>query len=351
MKIAVIGLGVAGLSMAARLAQAGHAVDGFEQFELMHARGSSHGDTRIMRMTPGEGEAYVALATRAAPIWRLWEHESGRALIDWRGGVMAGPPGSAFVRACAALSAYYAHPAATLTPSIIAHATDGGLRFPSDWEICRQSDCGTVHADAVRGFLIEHARRNGARLHPQTRMAPEDAAQHFDRVIVAAGGWAAKLAPAHLRVERRVLGWFKTRSLVPVICVDDEAGVYGMPTPDGLYKIGLHAVGEAVDPDDVGEPDAEDAALLAEHAALYLRLDDPDPIRMARCLYTLTPDSHFLIRPWSEDERVLIFSCCSGHGFKYAPAFGELALDWLEGRPLPVAFTGAAGAGFTPLGG
>ncbi|HWA01472.1 MAG TPA: FAD-dependent oxidoreductase [Caulobacterales bacterium] len=351
MRIAVIGLGIAGLSIAARLAQAGHGVEAFEQFELAHARGSSHGDTRIIRMTPGEGEPYIELARRAAPLWRVWEHEHGRPLIDWIGGVMAGPPGSAFVRACEELSLRHAHPAAALTPSIVAHATDGALRIPSDWEVCRQGDCGVVQADAVRTFLIRFAVQSGARLHASSPLSPAEAALRFDRVICAAGAWNARLMPERLRVERRVLGWFRTRPHAPVICIDDAAGVYGMPAPQGLYKIGLHAVGDACDPERVAEPNERDAALLAKHAALYLQLDAPAPVRMARCLYTLTPDSHFLIAPWPREPRVLVFSCCSGHGFKYAPAFGELALDWLEGRDLPPAFTGAGGVAFTPLGG
>src|SRR5215470_12302934 len=66
MKVAVVGLGIAGLIISARLALAGHDVSGFEQFGAMHEEGSSHGDTRITRLTPGEGEIYVALARRAA---------------------------------------------------------------------------------------------------------------------------------------------------------------------------------------------------------------------------------------------------------------------------------------------
>ena len=95
MKIAVVGLGVAGLSISARLALAGHDVSGFEQFELTHERGSSHGDTRIMRLTPGEGEVYARLARRAQPIWRTWEGLAGRPLIEWTGGVIARPDASA----------------------------------------------------------------------------------------------------------------------------------------------------------------------------------------------------------------------------------------------------------------
>ncbi|MES1201988.1 MAG: FAD-dependent oxidoreductase [Pseudomonadota bacterium] len=350
MKIAVIGLGIAGLSIATRLAQAGHDVDGYEQFDLMHAHGSSHGDTRIIRFTPGEGDAYVDLAARAAPLWNAWSAASSAALINWTGGLMAGPPGSAFVASCAALSARYGHPFQAMSPAAVAAETAGGLHFAEDWEIVRQSDCGVVYADRVRAFLIPHAQAAGARLHAHTAMTPAKALATHDRVILAQGAWNAPLMPNSLRAERRVLAWFEAGRDLPVICVDDEAGVYGMPTPDGLYKIGLHAVGELVDPMQVRDPDDADAALLSAYAARYLRLEAARPVQMARCLYTLTPDSNFLITPAPFDARALVFSACSGHGFKFAPAFGELALDWIEGRALAAAFAGA-GAAFTPLGG
>lgn len=349
MKIAVVGLGVAGLSICARLAGAGHAVDGFEQFALMHANGSSHGDTRIVRRTPGEGEAYVRLYGRADPIWPAWEEANGAPLMTWTGGYMIGPPGSAFVHSCALLDERYGGWGRPLNGARMGAATNGALRFPDDWDVFEQADCGVVHADAVRAFLIEHARDRGARLHENVRIAApiESAAlridgetRAFDRVIVSAGGWARTLLPEfapRLSVRRRVIGWFDFNSggapaNLPVICVDNEVGLYGMSTPDGRYKIGLHTQGDSVDPDRVEEPTAADAAPLSAQIGAHLPLCDPAPVRMARCLYTMTADENFLVAPSRADARVLLFSCCSGHGFKYAPAYGELALDWLEER-------------------
>lgn len=342
MKIAVVGLGIAGLSIAARLALAGHDVSGFEQFEPMHARGSSHGDTRIMRLTPGEGELYVRLARRAAPMWRTWEGFAGQPLIEWTGGLMAGPRGSAFVAACQRLSG---KPAAPMRGDAIHPLTRGAIAMPYEWDVLRQDDCGVIAADAARAFLLRQAPRWGAKLFhgvkvaapiegPALRVGGETLG--FDAVIVAAGAWARTLAPAlagKLSVRRRVAGWFSTPVLrqLPVICVDNEDGVYGMPAPRGLYKLGLHSVGGAADPDDVREPNAEDEAMLSAHARLMLPQHDPKPVRMARCLYTVTPDENFLIAPSPAHPRVLIFSACSGHGFKYAPAFGQLAEEWLNG--------------------
>lgn len=363
MRVAVVGLGIAGLSICARLALAGHDVTGFEQFDPLHERGSSHGDTRIMRLTPGEGEIYVRMATRAVEVWRTWEGLAGRPFIEWTGGLMAGPRGSAFVAACQSLSRT---PASLLRGDAIHALTRGYLALPYEWEVFRQEDCGVIAADAARAFLLRQAPRWGAQLRHDLRIegpieSPTltiDGASHsFDAVIVSAGSWAGKLLPefrGKLAVKRRVVGWFRTETprLLPVVCCDDEPGLYGMAAPRGLYKFGFHAIGGPTDPDQVREPDQEDASLLSHHAALLLPKHDPKPVRMARCLYTVTPDENFLITPSRAHPRVLLFSACSGHGFKYAPLFGELAQEWLEERPSEelLALSGGSALGVNRLG-
>jgi sarcosine oxidase len=356
MKVAVVGLGIAGLSICARLALAGHDVSGFEQFEPLHKRGSSHGDTRIMRLTPGEGEIYVRLARRANAIWRAWEGLAGRPFIEWTGGLMAGPRGSAFVAACQRLSRT---PAALIRGDAIHALTRGAIALPYDWDVFRQEDCGVIAADAARAFLVKQATLWGAKLHhnvavvapiESTKLAINGETLGFDAVIVAAGAWAGTLLPefaGRLAVKRRVVGYFRTETprLLPVVCCDDEVGLYGMPAPRGLYKFGFHAFGGATDADCVREPDADDEKLLAQHAALLLPSHDPKPVRMARCLYTVTPDENFLMAPSAADERVLLFSPCSGHGFKYAPVFGQLAEEWLNDKPSPELLAFLRGGG------
>jgi sarcosine oxidase len=355
MKVAVVGLGIAGLSICARLAVAGHQVSGFEQFSPLHEFGSSHGDTRMMRLTPGEGDVFVKLARRAGALWRVWEGLNGGPLIEWTGGLMAGPQGSPFIAACARLSA---KPAAPMRGDAIHALTRGYIAMPYEWDVLRQEDAGVIGADATRMFLLRQGPRWGAKFFHNCRVeAPIEGLtlringqpQSFDAVIVAAGGWAGTLLPefaGKLAVRRRVMAWFATPEprLLPTMFIDNEDGVYGMPTPRGFYKLGLHAIGGAVDdPAHVHEPDAEDAKTLSAHAQLLLPKHDPNPVRMARCLYTVTPDEGFLIAPSASHERVLVFSACSGHGFKYAPVFGELAEEWLDGRPSPELETLARG--------
>jgi sarcosine oxidase len=344
MKVAVVGLGIAGLSICARLALAGHDVSGFEQFDPMHEEGSSHGDTRIMRLTPGEGEIYVALARRAGTAWRTWEGLAGQPLIEWTGGLMAGPRGSPFVAACQRLSR---KPAALLRGDAIHPLTRGYIAMPYEWDVFRQEDAGVIASDAARAFLLRQAPRWGAKLFHRTKIAApieglsltiDGDKRDFDAAIVSSGAWAGRMLPefaGKLEVKRRVVGWFETAEprLLPVICADNDVGVYGMPAPRGLYKVGLHAIGGATEPDDVREPSETDAAQLSEYVAPLLPKHNPRPVRMKRCLYTVTPDENFIIKASAAHERVLMFSACSGHGFKYAPVFGELAQEWLMGVP------------------
>jgi sarcosine oxidase len=259
---------------------------------------------------------------------------------------MAGPHGSSFVAACQRLSD---KPAAVMRGDAIHVLTRGYIAMPYEWDVYRQTDCGVIAADAARAFLLRQAPRWGAKIAHSTRIeAPIEGTtlkingetHAFDAVIVAAGGWAGKLLPefaGRLAVKRRVVGWFETEAprMLPVICIDNEEGVYGMPAPRGLYKIGLHAVGGAADPDDVREPDERDAALLREQIEVLFPKHKPQPVKMARCLYTVTPDENFLITQSSASERVLLFSACSGAGFKFAPVFGELAEEWLNGKASP----------------
>ena len=255
MKIAVIGLGIVGLSVCTRLAKAGHEVAGFEQFELMHANGSSHGDTRIIRLTPGEGPLYADMAQRAHEIWQFWERQAGVQLLQWSGGLMAGPPGSAFVASCVALGSEKSR--ALLRGDAIYYLTRGALAFPREWDVCRQDDCGVTYADPARKFLIDYARECGAKLHASAKIATpvtgttltiDGEPSTFDAVIVAGGGWAGKLLPEFAKrfiVRRRVVGWLKPHKEMappPVVCVDND-GVYQYSS---FFGGALYTAGKAI---------------------------------------------------------------------------------------------------------
>lgn len=350
--IAVLGLGLAGSSIAATLAERGHRVTAIEQFAALHERGSSHGDTRIYRRVPHEGPQYVPLAATSWDGWRRWGGLAGEDLLVACGGIQAGPAGSASVARCASLAEEYGYPCEMLSAAAV-NARHTHFNLPTDWEAAFQPDSGFVRPDATLGFLHAHARANGARLLFDTKVQGIDPSPAgitlataagpitADRLVVAAGAWLGRLLPGvgpALQPERRVIAWFNPRrpapladGRLPIFIFAADGGWYGMPTPDGLVKLGHDKhLRQAIDPDAATiQPDATDADLLGSCISRYFRGVDAVPAKMRACIYTLSPDVHFSMDRHPEDARISVFACCSGHGAKYAPAYGEIAADFV----------------------
>jgi sarcosine oxidase len=354
--VIVLGLGIAGSSIAATLAQRGHKVTAIEQFAPLHDRGSSHGDTRIFRRVPHEGPAYVELADISLKGWQQWNQQSGEDLYLQTGGIDAGPESSPMVRASEALCLHYEQPFELLSGASLNHRHPH-YNLPADWHVLFQPASGVVHPDATRTFLHAQGRAAGATLlHSTPVLAIEPSptsvtvrtatgSHTADQLIVAAGSWLPTLFPEldlHLTPERRVLAWFDPVATPipqnsPIFIFDAEGGWYGMPTPGGRLKLGHDKhLRQQIDPDNPPiDPNEEDAAFLSTCIRRYFTNLDPEPAEMKPCIYTLTPDNNFLIDRHPNHDNVLLFSCCSGHGFKYAPAYGEIAHSLLNNTPTP----------------
>ncbi len=354
-RVVVLGLGITGSSIAAALARQGWAVTGIEQFAPLHERGSSHGDTRIYRRIPHEGAIYVELAARAWDGWLDWSESAHEDLLVPCGGIDAGPADSPIVMEAEALCRLYGQD----------HELFGGAAFnrrfphfslPSNWKVVYQRSSGIVRPDATRRFLHAMAKAEGAKLMHDTRATldlstadvyVEGEPLTSDFLIVAAGSWLSKILPdlpLVPRPERRVMAWYRpiavenlTDGRLPVFILDADGGWYGMPTPDGAVKIGHDKhLRQLIDPDDPpGPPDAADAARLAGCIASYFTGFSETPSALKPCIYTLADDHHFVIDWHPMHSRILIFSCCSGHGFKYAPEYGAIAADLLGGKSRP----------------
>ena len=94
----VVGCGAMGSAVSYNLAARGIKVMTLERFELNHEFGSSHGQTRIIRLAYYEDERYVPLMKRAFESWRELEQKSGRRLLEMTGGLMIGRPDGELVR-------------------------------------------------------------------------------------------------------------------------------------------------------------------------------------------------------------------------------------------------------------
>jgi sarcosine oxidase len=231
------------------------------------------------------------------------------------------------------------------------------FRLPSAWDVVYHPGSGFVRPDATRAFLHRLATAAHATVRhdagkAQIDLSPTGVRVHVagetltgDLLIVSVGSWLPKILPnlpLAFRAERRVMAWYRpetpfgrTAGELPIFILDADGVWYGMPTPDGMIKIGNHKhFSEPIDPDQpTKDPDGADLQRLAPCAQNYFTGLSKMPVALKQCIYTLTDDHHFVIDRHPQHPHVLIFSCCSGHGFKYAPEYGAIAADLVSGKP------------------
>lgn len=349
MKVAVIGLGAVGGSAARFLAQAGHDVTGFEQFRIGHDRGSSHGESRIVRYTYPD-PFYSDLMAASFPLWDALEREAQERFIERCGCLFLGPAGHPEMTAIAAALSQAGRAFETLS----AEATTArfpALRLRPGEEAVFQDEGGFIRAGATVAATARLALRAGAALREQTPVAAiEERAgrvrvrtgdgreETFDAVIVSAGAWAGKLLAGSglpLKVTRQEVVYLgiarHPERFAPdrlPVWVDAATYDYGFPSDGGVagVKISLHRPGEICDPDAVRpEPDAEFLRARAAYAASRLPDLDPAPVQTLVCLYTTTPDEDFIVDRVPGLANVWLASACSGHGFKFSILIGKIA--------------------------
>jgi sarcosine oxidase len=288
----------------------------YEQFELGHARGSSHGRSRIFRLAYAEPE-YVRLAQEALPLWRALEAESGETLLELYGLVEV-------VRTLEESTAQ------TLEACGVAwERLDGDeaerrypIHVPEESFVVVQPEAGIVRADrALRAFA------RGLDVHEETRVTPGEV--DADVVVITAGSWVNELLdePLPVKTTRETLCYFRPdadgRPIPSVVSFKPDRhthDMYSLADPKYGVKVGAHHAGPEVDPNVPGNPQPELIDRIAAWANETYRLAHPEPAAAETCMYTTTADETFILE---RRGRLVIGSPCSGHGFKFAPAIGE----------------------------
>ena len=352
--VIVIGLGAMGSATLYHLAKRGVRVLGLEQFSPLHDRGSSHGDSRIIRETYFEHPLYVPLVQRAHELWRALEEASGASLLTLDGGLMIGPAEGTVVTGTLRSAREHNLPHEILSPEEVAK------RFPAfsvipDVVAVLDPRAGYLDPEACTKAHIDLAARAGAAMHFNERVLAWDAANHGARVITAAGEYASEklvlsagswlnslLGELHLplEIERQTVSWFDPpapaanykSSRFPIYAYEFKAGVicYGFPELARGVKASVMHDGGVFRSPDVIDRTVTEADLRPLRSALHDVLPDlsRSPVRdSTTCIFTNTPDHDFVIDFHPEHSNVLISSPCSGHGFKFASAIGELQAD------------------------
>jgi sarcosine oxidase len=350
----VIGLGGMGAAAAFHLARRGRRVLGLEQYGLLHDRGASHGLTRIIRLAYHEHPSYVPLLRRSYELWHELETLAGETLLITTGSIEGGPQDGPTFRG--ALEAARIHD----LPHEVLDVAELRRRHPAYGDLAPttrvvfQPDGGFLLAERTLLAHINQAMAHGAELHFHELVAEwestgqggvsvrtERASYVADRLIICAGPWAGRVVPqlATLAVpERQVLAWLQptrpelfTPDRFPVFVLDVADGTYyGFPVHDVPgFKFGrFRHLREPIDPDD---PDRstrpDDEAILRAFAIRYFPEGAGPTIMLKTCIFTNSPDQHFIIDLLPGAPEVSVAAGFSGHGYKFCSLIGEVMAD------------------------
>lgn len=364
--IIVAGVGSMGAATCYHLARRGHRVLGIDQFAVPHDRGSHHGSTRMIRQAYFEDPAYVPLLRRAYQLWRDLEAESGEKVLHITGGLYIGSPGGAIVPGSLAAAKLHGLPYELLDADSLRQRFPQ-FRLPADHVGFHEPDAGFLIPELAVATHANLARKHGVTiLENQPVLSHSTSAtgvtvttpagtHHADHLVVTAGAWASRLLAGTgipLTTTRQLLAWFETNkptfdlgSGFPCWFIETATpyGHYGFPVVPGTgggLKLAQHKPGTPIAPDDLKSPGQ--APQPAETDSLHTVLQDyiPDaagPLLDARtCLYTNSPDGHFVIGAHPAIPNTTIATGFSGHGFKFASVVGESLADLATHQPAPL---------------
>lgn len=350
MQVAVVGLGAVGSAALRFLARQGCTAVGYEQFTLGHTRGSSHGESRIYRLTYAD-PYYTRLMRRAFELWQELQAEAGEELIVPCGVLWLGAENDPELNAIAHALRTEQLEYEWLAPAE-ATARFPALRMEPSERALFQPEGGFLRASACVAANLRLAQAHGATIRAHTRVArieplqnhivietEEGAREHYDRVILTAGAWLPKLLPQlrlPLTVTRQTYAYFALQNDAQAhyepqrmpVWIEATRHFYGFPS-DGRQagvKIAWHRLGEPQDPD-APTPPVNDADLAPLRECIARRLNGvaETVLSSATCLYTNAPEEKFILQSLPSEPRVWLVSACSGHGFKFSILNGYLA--------------------------
>jgi sarcosine oxidase len=355
----VIGAGSMGSATTYYLAKQGCRVLALEQFNIGHELGSAHGVNRIIRLAYAEDPAYVPLLRRAYKLWRQMERVSKERLLYITGGIDAGPPDGAIVQGSLKSCRLHRLKHEQWDSKQLRRRVPG-FHLPQGMAAIFQPDGGFLLSERAVIAYITAAQALGAEIHAREKVLRWEASRnrvvvHTDRdsyigarLVITAGAWAAKLVDGLRKrrlasPERQVLIW--TQPLRPDLFRLGVFPVFNMEAPEanqmdryygfpifGIpgFKLGkYHHRMEQVDPDRMDrECHPADEAVLRKAIQRYFPDANGPTMAMKTCLFTNSPDEHFVLDLHPDYTNVSIAAGFSGHGFKFASVVGEIMADF-----------------------
>lgn len=352
----VIGLGAMGSAAVYQLSGKGVRVLGIDQFSPPHKFGSTHGDTRITRQAIGEGANYTPLSLRSYEIWEELERKTGKNLLTITGGLIVGNSSdklfhgnSDFLQTTFDAAEKYDVRHSKLYPDELRKRFPK-FRIEDDYIGYYEDRAGFLRPEICVETQIELARQQGAQINineqvqqvtplsnGQVEVKTNRGSYKANKVIVSAGPWITQFFPEYadlFKVYRQALYWFDIRGDItpylpenfPVFIFLGE--IYGFPAIDGPHGGLKVSFEEYLTDTDIEKVEREISEAEIERAYnkyinKHLSGLSNKCIKAAACLYTVTPESKFVIDKHPEHPQIIIASPCSGHGFKHSAAIGE----------------------------
>jgi len=356
--IIVVGIGGMGSSALLHLAKRGIKVCGLEQFKPGHDRGSTHGDSRIVRKAYFLDPSYVPLMHRSYELMGELEQHCGEKLFHNVGLLSAGVIGSPFHRGMERCFATHGLPHECWTTKE-AKQHYPQIHLPEDSVIYFDPAGGYANPEAVVLAHTRSAIENGATLLTEERMLDWKAngngvevktsrqTLHADKIILTTGGWIIpelQQLGISMSLKRKVQVWFSVKDIQPFlpencpvfILKNNDGDFYGFPTLDGKTIKTAETSGGT----DLESADHQHDRLLPEDYENLTRFMKntfgdliKEHVQHKECLQTFTDDQNFIVDTHPAHSQVILCSPCSGHGFKFVPVMGELLANMSEGKP------------------
>ena len=353
--VIVLGLGAMGSATALHLAERGKRVLGIEQFTSPHDKGSSHGGSRMIRQAYFESPDYIPLVLRAYELWRKLEKDTGTRLLHVTGGMNIGSRDGELVKRTIAASERHSIPFEVLDGNEISSRFPVVVPQPDDVAVYETNAGYLFPEECIRAHL-KLAGRAGAELKFEESVVSWSAegdgvevrtgkgVYSAGHLVITAGPWANKALDGifPLRVTRQVMAWiepttgvtpFLPQSFPVFLCEDVHGGPpgYGFPAidgPGGGIKAAIHGSDVVCTPETVDRAiHATDLQKIIEKLKVRMPALDGRVVRAQTCLYTMSPDEHFVIGAHPQFASCSIACGFSGHGFKFAGVVGEILAD------------------------
>ena len=357
----VVGIGGMGSATLYELRRRGKNVLGIEQFDLAHENGSSHGSTRIIRLAYYEHPSYVPIMKRGYELWSDLEQLSNTKLLHTTGSIDIGPAESIVFKGSKESCELHNLPYDVLNGREISSRFPG-YQLDAEMMSVFQPAGGFLEPEKCITSFVDMACEMGAELHTGERVISWEVVNsktvivrtnggeyETENLVFTSGAWTGKLLPdfeSKVVPERQVMGWFDVGSTnefnpenFPVFnLLVPEGRYYGFPQYDiPGFKIGLyHHLYEKVDPDNLDRSvvTSTDEEVLRRCVSKYFPMADNAMIQAKVCMFTNSPDEHFIIDRLPQLSNVYVAAGFSGHGFKYCSVVGEILASMVENQRL-----------------